>query len=109
VLYVKLKYAMSLAFFFLFLQSCVSKPIDKAFAGKLDEFEETKTIAEYCQSCHVHRNFNPSGHLRAIPSKYQAEPYASAKDCKTCHGIDRNFWGDIIKSTHFPKGRIVGE
>ncbi len=108
MLYIKLKYAMSLALVFLFLQSCASKPVDKAFAGKLDAVDEVKTITEYCQSCHVHRNFNPSGHLKATPSKYETEPYASAKNCRTCHSIKRNFWSDIVRNTYFPKGRIVG-
>ena len=109
MLYAKFQSAIILALIFVFLQSCASNPVDNAFAGKMDTFDEIKTIAEYCQSCHVHRNFSPSGHLKVSPSKYETEPYASAENCRTCHSIERDFWNDIIRYTYFPKGRIVGE
>ena len=89
------------------IQACASKPIDRAFAGKMDRTEETKTIVEYCQSCHLHRKFKAPDHIATITAEYKSEPYGSAEDCRTCHSIKRDFWDKIIRNTHFPKGRLV--
>ena len=90
-----------------FFQGCASDPVEKAFAGKYDRFEETKIIVEYCQGCHIHRNFDFAGHLGQAPAMYENEPFSSADDCRTCHAVRRNFWHDEIRSTYFPEGRIV--
>ncbi len=89
--------------------SCASKPIDNAFAGKMAPYEETRTIVDYCESCHVHSKFKPAQHLAEVTSMYSKEPYRSSKDCKTCHWISRDIWNDIKQYTHFPKGRLVSD
>jgi len=91
----------------LLFSSCVSSDVDRAFGGKLEPFKETAVIVDYCQSCHVHRKFNPSAHMGEKPFLYKNPPYAAAADCKTCHSIERNFWGDVKEITHFPGGAIV--
>lgn len=89
--------------------SCVSKPVDRAFAGKMGPDEAKRTIVEYCQTCHTHRNFNAAEHLGQVSEAYKAEPYTSANDCQTCHSMKRNFWDDVIRTTHYPGGRLVGD
>jgi len=101
--------ALALVFVMGGLAACASKPLDKAFAGRLDRVKETRIIVEYCQSCHVHRDFLPSDHILSVTGAYKEEPFRSARDCRSCHGIERNFWGDIVQTTRFPEGRIVGE
>lgn len=89
--------------------SCVSKPVDRAFAGKMAMAEAKKTIVEYCQTCHIHRNFDPADHVGQVSGGYKTEPYISASDCQTCHSMKRNFWDDVIRITHYPGGRLVGD
>lgn len=93
----------------LFLAACASKNVERAFSGDMPLQEETKTISDYCQTCHVHRSFDSAAHLAEITAQYKAKPYSNAKDCKTCHSIEKNFWNDIIRYTYFPEGRLVHE
>ena len=90
------------------LSACVSSPVDDAFDGDMGYVKETRTIVDYCQTCHVHRNLDPIRHLSEATLLYTTEPYSSADDCKTCHSIKRDFWNDLIRSTRFPDGRVVG-
>ncbi|MDH5477007.1 MAG: hypothetical protein OEY50_01620 [Nitrospinota bacterium] len=90
-----------------FLSGCATTEVDKAFRGDMDSFKEAMVIVDYCQSCHVHRTFNPSTHLVQKPAQYEKPPFSDASDCKTCHEIKRNIWRDVIKVTHFPDGSIV--
>ncbi len=89
--------------------SCASRVVDDAFDGKFDYVEETKTIVEYCQSCHIHRKFESGEHVSMVVPKYTREPYLSADRCNTCHTIKRDFWGDITRSTQFPDGTMIDE
>jgi len=89
--------------------SCASVPVEKAFSGGMASDEARKVIVDYCQTCHVHRDFKPVDHLTKVAAQYTKEPYKSAKDCRTCHSIEKNFWNDIIRSTYFPEGRLVND
>lgn len=89
------------------LSGCASTEVDKAFRGDMESFKETTVIVGYCQSCHVHRKFNPSTHLIQKPPLYKEPPFTEASDCKTCHSIKRNIWNDIVQVTIFPNGSLV--
>ncbi|MBI5815051.1 MAG: hypothetical protein HZB29_05520 [Nitrospinae bacterium] len=89
--------------------SCATSQVDKAFGGSLPADEETKTIAEYCQSCHVHRDFAADRHMEEITGKYGEEPYKSAKSCRTCHTVSRSLMGAETRQTRFPEGRMINE
>ncbi len=98
------------SFFLLLLMTlgaCSNVPVVKAYNGNMGIEEETKTIVEYCESCHIHRNLDEESHILDLPLKYTTEPFASATDCKTCHQISENFWNDILRSTVFPDGSLV--
>jgi len=90
-----------------FLGACASHPVESAFGGDMDAAGARKVTVEYCQSCHVHREFDAAQHLASAPLEYEAEPYRSAQDCKTCHGAGRDIWGDLYRVTWFPGGRLV--
>ena len=89
------------------ISGCASTEVDRAFRGEMEPFKETAVIVEYCQSCHVHRKFNPSAHLIQQPPMYKDPLYSGASDCKTCHSIEQNIWNDIAEITHFPEGSLV--
>ncbi len=97
------------SFSLLIFAACASNRVDLAFDGKLGYSEEIKVTVEYCQSCHLHRDFNSEQHLTEKPILYSEDRYRKANTCKACHMIKRNFWNDIIRTTHLPKGRLVAK
>jgi len=86
---------------------CVTTEVDKAFNGQFELYKETSVIVDYCQSCHVHRKFNPSDHMAQAQSLYKTAPFTTAADCRTCHSIQRNIWNQIVRATHYPGGTII--
>lgn len=75
----------------------------------MSKADTTKTITEYCQSCHVHRNFDETKHVAEAGHKYNKEPFKTATTCHTCHTYSENFWGDGFRATYFPEGKLIGE
>ncbi|MFW2330921.1 MAG: hypothetical protein ACN4E2_01300 [Nitrospinota bacterium] len=93
----------------LFVTACSSSPVLKAFRGKFTEEKREAVIVEYCQSCHIHKDFEPVGHIFRITLKYDQPLFANAKECRVCHTVKKNFWNDIIRKTHLPTGHIVNQ
>jgi hypothetical protein len=91
------------------MTACASSQVEKAFGGGLLKADTQKAITEYCQSCHIHRNFDGEKHLAAVGSKYNSEPYKTADGCQTCHSYTKDFWGDEFRATYFPEGKLTGE
>lgn len=89
--------------------ACASSQVEKAFDGGLPKADTVKTITEYCQSCHIHRNFDGEKHMTAAPPQYNAGPYKTADGCQTCHSYSTDFWGDEFRATYFPEGKLTGE
>jgi hypothetical protein len=81
---------------------CSKSVLKQSFNGSMSVIEGNKVIYEYCQGCHVHRNLSPDDHVIITSKKYSSEVYKRAKECRTCHSIDENFWGDISRRTLFP-------
>ncbi len=97
-------------FFFLFLSAstvaisgCSSAPLDKAFKGELAGTENNKVIYDYCQGCHVHSDFIPEPHVLEATALYKSKEFRETKECRTCHYIKKNFWGDESRKTIRPK------
>ena len=91
----------------LLLGSCATSDVEKAFDGKYGYQKETKIITGYCQSCHTHKSFDPIGHASSITAEYSKEPFVSATDCRTCHSVRKNFWNDLVRTTHNPSGGVT--
>ena len=81
---------------------CSKSVLKQAFNGKLPVNEGNKVAYEYCQSCRVHRNLSPDDHVINISKKYPSESFKRAKECRTCHYIKENFWGDVTRKTQYP-------
>lgn len=71
--------------------------------------DAVKTITEYCQSCHIHKNFDSANHVADVSKKYKNEPFKSSDACHACHTYERDFWGDELRNTHFPVGVLTTE
>ena len=84
------------------LTSCIPEPLDLALKGKLPGEESNTVITGYCQTCHIHRTFEPIDHSPRMQALYDREPYNAAMQCRTCHLVGENAWGMKSRKTIFP-------
>ena len=84
------------------LTSCIPEPLDLALKGKLPEDESNTVVTDYCQTCHIHRTFEPVDHAPRMQALYDREPYNAALQCRTCHLVSENTWGMKSRKTIFP-------
>lgn len=89
------------------IASCSTPPLERAFEGEFPLVENNRVIFEYCQSCHVHRDLIPSTHVAKETDLYQSKKFKETTECRTCHYIKENFFGEIVRKTIRPKrGKI---
>ena len=70
---------------------CANNNIDKAFKGDLRPGMANKVIGEYCQSCHIHKDFDPPLHVSKVRNLYTHPIFKKARECRSCHYIERNW------------------
>jgi hypothetical protein len=76
--------------------------LDKALRGEFSSEENNDIITEYCQSCHIHRAFDPSNHTVQVHALYDREPYTTTIECRICHLVHENTWGMKRRKTLWP-------
>ena len=84
------------------LSGCQKSMIDKALGGELSAEESNEVITEYCQSCHLHRTFDPVSHTSRVNQLYDREPYTTATECRLCHLVNADTWGMKRRKTLWP-------
>ncbi|MDH3600161.1 MAG: hypothetical protein OEU26_11035 [Candidatus Tectomicrobia bacterium] len=84
------------------LPACRPKPLEDALKGRLPPEDNNRVITEYCQSCHIHRAFDDLGHVPRMQALYDRSPYTEATQCRTCHLVHKNTWGDRRRKTIWP-------
>jgi hypothetical protein len=82
--------------------ACQPDRLDKALRGKLPPVESNEVITEYCQSCHIHRAFNPVPHIARVHSLYDRAPYTTEAECRLCHLVKEDTWGTKLRKTLWP-------
>lgn len=82
---------------------CGAVPLEKAFHGEFSEVENNRVIYDYCQSCHIHKVLIPIVHVTEKNQYYQTEKFRKTNQCRTCHYIEKSFWGDVARKTIRPK------
>ena len=85
------------------IASCSTPFLEKAFEGEFSGVENNRIIFEYCQSCHVHKELIPSTHVAEKNDLYRSRMFRETKECRTCHYITENFFGDIVRKTIRPR------
>ena len=101
-------------FFIIFLLGsfvgCYSLGVEDAFKGKFSSVKNNKLINDYCQSCHIHQNFNPGKHIFAKRQLYRRKLYKRASDCRICHYV-KPVWGRevLIRKTRYPREVQLGK
>jgi hypothetical protein len=70
---------------------CANADIEKAFNGDLRPGQANKIIGEYCQSCHIHKDFEPPLHVSKVRNLYNRPAFKRARECRSCHYIEKNW------------------
>jgi cytochrome c2 len=84
------------------LTACQPNKLDDALKGQLPMAEGNQVIMEYCQSCHIHRAFDPTPHLPRMHALYDRQPYTATPECRVCHLVDEDTWGMKRRKTLWP-------
>lgn len=77
----------------MFFASCAGSELERAFTPRVESRESNKTISEYCITCHAHKDFEPSAHIR------KAAAGAGAAECRTCHNYAKTWLLDVRRTT----------
>ena len=83
--------ALFLGFLIVVMSGCAERRIEDAFDGKFSAAKNNNIINDYCKSCHIHKNFDPAAHVRAIRADYKRPYFRRARQCKACHYIEKNW------------------
>ncbi len=89
------RYVCALSFLFFvasLFSGCATPPVEDAFSGDLTEEKSNRVIADYCVTCHVHKDFQAEDHMKRIVFQYSNPKYTEAKACTTCHSYSKSFW-----------------
>ena len=70
---------------------CAERRLEDAFQGKLSSGKSNKIINEYCKSCHIHKNFDPSDHMGSVRQRYKRTYFRRTHECRACHYIEKNW------------------
>jgi hypothetical protein len=84
------------------LTACRPDVLEAALRGKLSPEKSNDIVTEYCQSCHIHRTFDPANHLPRVGTLYDREPYTITIECRVCHLVRKDTWGMRRRKTLFP-------
>lgn len=80
-----------MALLLVFFSGCTNVDVEKAFNGDLRPGQANKIIGEYCQSCHIHKDFDPPLHVSKVRKLYNRPAFKNARECRSCHYIEKNW------------------
>ena len=87
---------------FAILSGCAPMEVEKAFRGDLPPGKANKVIGNYCQSCHIHKGFDPLLHVSNVRSLYKRRVFRKSRECRSCHYLEKNW----IHNQHKRKTRM---
>ena len=87
---------------FAVLSGCTPMELDKAFRGSLPPGKANKIIGNYCQSCHIHKDFDPLLHVANVRKLYKRRVFRKSRECRSCHYIKK----DWMHNQHERKTRM---
>ena len=77
--------------FLVSVSGCSTIEVEQAFKGKFRSGKANKIIGEYCQSCHIHKDFDPPLHVSKVRNLYARPVFKKARECRSCHYIEKNW------------------
>ena len=87
---------------FAILSGCAPMQLEKAFKGDLPPGKANKIIGTYCQSCHIHKTFDPLSHVANVRGLYKRRVFRKSRECRSCHYIEK----DWMHNQHERKTRM---
>ncbi len=92
-----------------FLVGCFNWSVENAFDGDFSETKNNRLINQYCQNCHIHKDFAPAPHIQAVSQKYKSRFFRSATACRSCHYIEKGFTDrEFARKTRYPAAANKG-
>jgi hypothetical protein len=85
------KQGLLMVLFLVLFSGCTNKDVEKAFKGDLRPGQANRVIGEYCQSCHIHKDFDPPLHVSKVRNLYNRRVFKKARECRSCHYIEKNW------------------
>ena len=70
---------------------CTNVDIEKAFNGDLRPGQANKVIGEYCQSCHIHKDFDPPLHVSKVRNLYNRPAFKKGSTSSSHSFFQANF------------------
>ena len=90
--------------------ACYTKKIEEAFERDVAPQKSNQIIHDYCRSCHIHRNFEKSGHIEEKSALYRRKVFRYATECRTCHYLEKKIsLNDFTRKTRRPKEANEGK
>jgi len=71
------------------LLGCSHVEVEEAFKGDLRPGQANKIISNYCQSCHIHKDFDSLLHVANIRKLYKRRVFRKSRECRSCHYIEK--------------------
>ena len=71
------------------LAGCSHIEVEQAFKGNFRPGKANKVIGEYCQSCHIHQDFDSLLHVSKVRGFYKSPVFRKARECRSCHYIEK--------------------
>ena len=97
---------MLVIFILILASGCADRRLDNAFDGDFTADKNNKVITDYCQSCHIHKDFDPEPHFEDSGKKYRGASFRKTRQCRSCHYIKRDWlYNSISQHTRFPASR----
>ena len=90
---------------FAILSGCSHMEVEKAFNGDLRPGKANKIISNYCQSCHIHKDFDSLLHVASVRKLYKRRVFRKSRECRSCHYIEKNW----MHNQHERKTRMPGD
>jgi hypothetical protein len=70
----RLRYVLCVVWALWSLTACQPRPLEEALQGRPSPEESNIIITEYCQTCHIHRAFDPADHTERVKALYDRPP-----------------------------------
>ena len=92
------------------LAGCSHIEVEQAFKGNFRPGKANKVIGEYCQSCHIHQDFDPLLHVAKVRGFYKSPVFRKARECRSCHYIEKRWmYNQHKRKTRMPADANKGK
>jgi hypothetical protein len=75
----------------LVVSGCSDLSLENAFDGDYSVQKNNEVIGNYCQSCHIHKDFEAEAHMEARRVEYKRTYFRKAVECRSCHYLEKGW------------------